>query len=156
MKIDCAGATKAVGHSGPIMQRLSKVLSLLALVLGVVAANAVAQGPAAAPSVESASDWGVLRGRWVRPDGGYTISIRSVGADGRLDAAYANPSPLPFSKAVATRDGKTIKVFLELRAGGYDGSTYTLSYDPARDALVGVYYQAVAKQKFDVAFARAK
>lgn len=156
MRIDGAGISKGAGRSCPIMKHLSTTLSLLALVLGVAVAPAIAQGPAAAPSVESASDWGVLRGRWVRPDGGYTIAIRSVGADGRLDAAYANPSPLPFSKAVATRDGKAIKVFLELRAGGYDGSTYALSYDPAKDVLLGVYYQAVAKQKFDVVFARAK
>ena len=28
----------------------------------------------------------VLRGRWVRPDGGYGVVIRSVGADGQLEA----------------------------------------------------------------------
>ena len=42
----------------------------------------------------------------------------------------------------------------ELRAGGYDGSTYELTYDPATDRLKGTYYQAVAKQKFDVNFVR--
>ena len=47
-----------------------------------------------------------------------------------------------------------MRVFLELRAGGYDGSTYELVYDPASDRLVGTYYQAVAKQKFSVYFAR--
>jgi hypothetical protein len=33
----------------------------------------------------------VLRGRWVRPDGGYGVVIRSVGADGQLEAMYFNP-----------------------------------------------------------------
>ena len=42
----------------------------------------------------------------------------------------------------------------ELRAGGYDGSTYELTYDPATDRLNGIYYQAVVKQKFDVFFTR--
>jgi hypothetical protein len=98
----------------------------------------------------------VLQGRWVRPDGGYTISIKSVDANGRLDAAYANPNPLPFAIAEATRDGETIKIFLELRAGGYNGSTYALTYDPISDTLKGVYFQAVAQQKFDVYFARAE
>ena len=42
----------------------------------------------------------------------------------------------------------------KLRAGGYGGSTYELTYDPASDRLTGTYYQAVAKQKFNVYFAR--
>ena len=67
------------------------------------------------PSPES--DFGILPGRWVRPDGGYVITIKSVDATGKLDAAYANPSPLPFAKAEAIRDGKSLKLFFELRAG---------------------------------------
>ena len=67
-------------------------------------------------------------------------------ASGKLDAAYANPNPLPFAKAEATLDGKAIKLFFELRAGGYNGSTYTLTYDPAADVLKGVYFQAVVMQ----------
>ena len=80
----------------------------------------------------------------------------SRSAGGRLDASYANPNPLPFARAEATRDGKTTRLFFELRAGGYNGSTYTLTYDPANDILKGVYFQAVAQQKFDVYFTRAK
>ncbi|MBK7954268.1 MAG: hypothetical protein IPK02_10075 [Candidatus Accumulibacter sp.] len=97
-----------------------------------------------------------MPGRWVRPDGGYVITIKGVDASGRIEASYANPSPLPFAKAEATRDGKTLKLFFELRAGGYNGSTYTLSYDPVSDVLKGVYFQAVMQQKFDVYFMRAK
>lgn len=129
--------------------RVAGILVALAFAAGVQAPS-VAQAPAAA------ADFGILQGRWVRPDGGYTITIRQVGADGKLDAAYANPRLLPFAKAEATRDGGTIRLFFELTAGGYEGSTYTLAYDPARDALEGVYYQAVARQKFDVRFARAR
>ena len=68
----------------------------------------------------------------------------------------ANPRPLPFYTAVATNHGNGIKVFFELRAAGYNGSTYTLNYDAANDRLMGVYDQAVVKQKFDVAFVRDK
>ncbi len=96
----------------------------------------------------------VLEGAWVRPDGGYTIAIKAVGADGRLEAMYFNPNPLPFEKAQAVREGTTIRAAFELRAGGYGGSTYTLTYDPASDRLEGIYYQAVAQQKFDVYFTR--
>jgi len=108
----------------------------------------VASAPAAAVGIES------LKGTWVRPDGGYQIVIGEVGKDGRLEAMYFNPNPLPFAKALATKDGETIRVSLELRAGGYDGSTYELVYEPLRDRLAGVYYQAVVKQKFDVYFVR--
>ncbi len=137
---------------------LGAALAGLALALGsCIAWPAHAQGsnaPADAPSTQVRLD--VLLGRWVRPDGGYMIMIRGVSADGRLEAGYANPSLLPFEKAEATRDGKNVKVFLELRAGGYNGSTYSLTYDPATDVLKGVYFQAVAQQKFDVQFTRVK
>lgn len=129
----------------------------LALALCGLAFPAVAQGPPPAPqTTQSDAGFGALQGKWVRPDGGYVISIKGVDGDGKLDAAYANPRPLPFSKAEATRDGETIKVFLELRAGGYNGSTYTLTYDPTNDVLKGVYFQAVARQAFDVYFTRAE
>jgi len=132
----------------------------LALVLSSIGA-ATAQGPASAAKEVAApaaaaqkSGLDVLKGSWVRPDGGYTIAINGVGADGQLEATYFNPNRLPFAKAQAIRDGATLRVFLELQAGGYAGSTYTLSYDPASDRLRGTYYQAVAKQKFEVYFAR--
>jgi hypothetical protein len=139
-----------------------RTLSILTLVLGVSAGLAIAQDTASpgvktqVPPAASESGFDTLLGQWVRPDGGYLISIRDVDTSGRLDAAYANPRPLPFAKAEAIQDGKIIRLFFELRAGGYNGSTYTLTYDPANDILQGVYYQAVAQQKFDVYFERAQ
>lgn len=109
---------------------------------------------AADPAVAEKSGFDVLKGAWVRPDGGYTIVIRSVGPDGTLDAMYFNPNRLPFAKAQSTREGAALRVFLELQAGGYSGSTYELAYDPAGDRLKGIYYQAVAKQRFEVYFVR--
>lgn len=117
------------------------------------ASTACAQAPGA-PAAQTGLE--LLKGRWVRPDGGYVITIRDIASDGKLNASYANPNPLPFARAEASRDGEAIKLFFELRAGGYDGSTYTLTYDPKFDVLKGVYYQAVAKQKFGIYFAREK
>jgi hypothetical protein len=134
---------------------------LLGLVLGLAAIHtATAQGPtpalkgAAAPIVASQPDIARLKGTWVRLDGSYTIVIKGIGPGGELEAMYFNPNPLPFAKAQATRVGTAFRAFFELRAGGYGGSTYELTYDPASDRLNGTYYQAVAKQKFDVSFAR--
>jgi hypothetical protein len=128
--------------------------------LGVQLAHAQpaidSQGRPATPVTRSASGFDILQGRWVRPDGGYVISIKAVDAGGKLDASYANPSPLPFARAEASKDGNALKVFLELRAGGYNGSTYALTYDRVNDVLKGVYYQAVARQNYDVYFVRAK
>ena len=141
---------------------MASILAMLVLGpgIGVPLAHAQrpvdAQGRPAPPPPKAASGFGILQGRWVRPDGGYVITIRAVDASGKLDASYANPSPLPFATAVAAQESSTLKVFLELRAGGYNGSTYTLNYDPANDVLRGVYYQAVARQSFDVYFVRAR
>lgn len=107
--------------------------------------------PPTAPAKVSAQ---VMRGTWVRPDGGYRIVIEGVGPDGKLDATYFNPTRLPFAKAQVSQDGATFRVILELQAGGYAGSTYDLLYEPLTDRLKGTFYQAVAKQKFDVYFVR--
>jgi hypothetical protein len=100
------------------------------------------------------SPYAVLAGRWVRPDGGYTLYIRAVDAGGRIEASYANPRPLPFERAWAALDGTTLKLQFELRAGGYAGSTYTLRYNAASDTLDGEYFQAVARQTYPVRFHR--
>jgi hypothetical protein len=131
----------------------------LVLALASIAA-ATTQGPmptqkeAASPATAATPDFDVLKGAWVRPDGGYMIAIKGIGPNGQLEAMYFNPNPLPFAKAQASREGATLRARFELRAGGYEGSTYELTYDPASDRLNGIYYQAVVKQKFDVFFAR--
>jgi hypothetical protein len=111
--------------------------------------------PAASPPIAEAA-LGALTGRWLRPDGGYILEIRHVAADGTLDAAYLNPRPIRVARAEASRAGSTLKVFVELNAPGYPGSTYTLTYDPKRDQLEGVYFQAALGQSFSVAFVRMK
>jgi hypothetical protein len=137
---------------------MSLVVVSLPVVAGMFPAQAEPLPGAPAASSIAASDspaaFASLPGRWVRPDGGYVISIKSVDAAGKLDASYANPNPLPFYTAMATADDGTLNIFFELRAGGYNGSTYTLNYDAAGDQLKGTYYQAVAKQTFDVVFVR--
>ncbi len=136
-----------------------KLFAILGLSLFMSPASAqTSPATSVPPATESAAKaaLGVLPGRWVRVQGGYVITINSVDADGRLDASYANPRPLPFHTAVATSDGNRLKLFFELRAAGYNGSTYTLSYDAANDRLTGVFDQVVAKQKFDVIFVRDK
>jgi len=144
------------------MKRTHLAVLSLALATAMHPLLTLAQQPSVTPptptalAANSQTAFSVLRGRWVRPDGGYVISIKAVDAGGTLDTSYANPSPLPFYTAKATRDGDALKLFFELRAGGYNGSTYTLNYDAASDQLKGVYYQAVARQKFEVVFVRAK
>jgi uncharacterized protein (DUF2147 family) len=98
----------------------------------------------------------VLKGKWYRPDGGYIIHIKSIDADGTMEAAYFNPNPVPVSKAEAVREGETVKVFMELTGAGYSGSTYSLTYEPATDRLAGIYFQAQMVQRFQVFFMRVE
>jgi hypothetical protein len=132
-----------------------------AMSLALALPQAQAQQPsiptATLPSAESQTGFDALRGRWVRVEGGYVITVRAVDtSNGKLDASYANPNPLLFYTAAATNDRGVLRLLFELRAGGYNGSTYTLTYDAASDQLKGIYDQVVAKQKFEVTFMRAK
>ncbi len=95
-----------------------------------------------------------LVGRWIRPDGGYVIEITRAEENGKLEAAYFNSDPIQVAQAEASRQGTTVKVFIELRGANYSGSTYTLRYEPESDQLAGEYFQALLQQKFEVAFRR--
>ncbi len=131
---------------------------LCGLAAGALMLAGVRRAAAAAASASSgvARDVDALLGAWQRTDGDYIIVVRGVGAFGQLDALYLNPRQLPFSKAVATRDGEKLRATFELRAGGYGGSVYELEYDRAGDRLVGSFHQAVANQRFDVVFERKR
>jgi uncharacterized membrane protein len=98
----------------------------------------------------------VLKGRWIRPDGGYILEIRGAAADGTLDALYFNPQPIHVSYAGwQLQNGKLI-VFVELRDINYPGSTYSLEFVENEDKLTGAYLQAVEQVTFDVEFRRQK
>jgi uncharacterized protein (DUF2147 family) len=121
------------------------------------AQNSTALANAANPAAgASNSEFEKLKGRWQRPDGGYVLEIKSIADNGAVDAGYFNPKSIRVAKAEVTREGDATKVFIELRDVNYPGSTYTLTYDPASDQLKGIYYQAVEKQRFPVAFVRVK
>ena len=98
----------------------------------------------------------MLKGKWLRPDGGYVVEVRSVDDRGKMEASYSNPRPIHVAKAEASQDGPATKVFIELRDVNYPGSTYNLTYDPQSDQLKGIYYQAALQQQFEVFFVRMK
>ena len=118
------------------------------LVVGIAAAVTLLRG--------GGGGFDTLNGRWLRLDGGYVLEIRAVDPSGKIDAVYLNPQPINIAKAEATRDGSTMKVFVDLRAPNYPGSTYTLTYDPQQDQLKGIYFQAVQQQRFNVSFVGMK
>lgn len=132
------------------------------MVLGIVFALQPASECEARAKKEAATEtkgktsFEVLKGRWLRPDGGYILQIRTIDAGGKIDAGYFNPRPINVSRAEVTQEGGKMKVFVELRDTGYPGSVYTLTYDPKEDVLMGVYFQAAVKQNFDVFFTRMK
>ena len=119
-------------------------------------ASAAPSAPEALPAVPAPAVAGFdrLEGRWLRPDGGYVLEVRSVSPEGKVDAAYLNPRPVRIARAEALREGGVLTLFVELRDVNYPGSTYKLVYDPGRDVLGGLYFQAVQQQTFDVEFVR--
>jgi hypothetical protein len=97
-----------------------------------------------------------LTGRWLRPDGGYILELSDIGPKGLVKAAYFNPRPINVSRAEWRRQEDRLGLFVELRDVNYPGSTYTLVYQGKNDRLVGIYYQAALRQRFNVEFVRVK
>ena len=118
----------------------------------------VVSAESANPGKTSAAqtDFQRLEGRWVRPDGGYTLELRTIKKDGSILAAYFNPRPIKVFRAKAGRKGGRIILVVELRDVNYPGSTYTLQYDAVSDRLKGTYFQAVHRQTFDIEFVRTR
>ncbi len=115
---------------------------------------ATSTNAAAAPAVNA--DYAQLQGKWLRADGDYTVDIKSVAPDGKLEVGYFNPNPINVSRAAAMRGEGATKVFIELRDENYPGCTYSLALDKEHDQLFGEYYQAALQQTFSVTFARKK
>jgi len=136
------------GPTGPRKRRRFLIALTVVLMVGIAAAVTLLRG--------ANGDFDMLNGRWLRPDGGYILEIRAIDPSGKIDGVYLNSRPINIAKAEATRDGSTLKVFVELRAPNYPGSTYTLTYDREHDQLQGTYFQAVQQQSFNVDFVRMK
>jgi uncharacterized protein (DUF2147 family) len=97
-----------------------------------------------------------LEGRWVRPDGGYILELKGVGGTGELKTMYFNPRPINVGISQWRAEEGNLTVFIELRDINYQGSTYTLTYDPDSDRLKGKYFQAPTGMTYEVEFLRAK
>ena len=163
----CRDKSRSQGAQQP---RFARGITVL-LTVGVIAAVAFfllhgkptgAQSPAPPVTKESIappeakSGFDRLKGRWLRPDGGYVIDISEIDAGGKMVARYYNPRSINVSRAEASQEGTTTTVFIELRDTNYPGATYTLAYDPQSDQLKGIYFQPALQQSFDVVFVRMK
>jgi hypothetical protein len=111
-------------------------------------------GGAGAPARASPPDASRLVGQWMRTDADYTVVIDDVTSDGRIVARYLNPRPINVARAAWKEEAGRLRVLVELRDRGYPGSNYELAYDPASDALYGVYHHLGLNQDFDVSFYR--
>jgi hypothetical protein len=143
----------------PGWRRSSLIGLSIMLGVGIPASALVLRGGApwsGATTLVAETRFATLNGRWLRPDGGYVLEIRGAATDGAIEAVYFNPRPINVARAEVAREGPELKVFVELRAPGYPGSTYTLVYDPKRDQLTGTYFQAALVQTFDVFFTRIR
>lgn len=112
-------------------------------------------GPAIGPGT-SPEAFRPLLDEWVRPDGGYVLSVTRIAEDGTATVGYFNPRPINVGRAEARLEGDIPGLFVEMQDQNYPGSTYTLTYDAAGDQLVGVYFQAVERASYDVVFVRKR
>ena len=145
---------------------LSRVVLGLALLAGCQrqdAASTTAPAPAsptaAAPAPATttpapAAGVAKVKGRWLRPDGGYILAITAIAADGRAEAGYFNPNPIKVAWATVGAEGAEIRVKVELRDENYPGCLYKLTYATDKDRLVGTYFQAQMQQTYEVEFVR--
>ncbi|MCX6953726.1 MAG: hypothetical protein NTV51_16365 [Verrucomicrobia bacterium] len=117
----------------------------------VVTTPASATAPAAAAPAGSVAK---VKGRWLRPDGGYILAITAIAADGRAEAGYFNPNPIKVAWATVTTEGAYTQVKVELRDQNYPGCLYKLTYLADKDRLVGTYFQAQQQQTYEVEFVR--
>ena len=125
------------------------------VMMALILTGACLPGPAlSAP--EKKPDYSLLTGKWVRPDGGYVIHVRSIESDGAADASYSNPSEIHVAEAKVSMKEGSMKLYMRLEGKGYPVSTYTLYYYAEKDALAGFYYQAAMDQTFEVVFIREK
>ncbi len=106
------------------------------------------------PPLALKTDYSVIAGTWQRTDGGYIIKVSRVQADGRAKVEYFNPKPIHIAEAKISTQKDYIKLFIRFQDENYTGSTYKLYYYAEKDALVGFYYQATMKQRFEVVFLR--
>lgn len=95
-----------------------------------------------------------IRGKWVRPDGGYVLELKQSLPQNGLDAAYFNPNAIRVGKARLYKEGDQIKVYVEFDDVNYTGSHYTLIYDAETDQLNGLYYQATQQMTYEIFFTR--
>jgi len=129
--------------------------SVVAVILLIVVVVILTKGLSETDSGnKKVADKNLLVGDWLRTDAGYRILITKVNEDGTLDAQYFNPKSIKVGKANWEESYGALKIIIELRDVNYPGSTYRLSYLPARDVLAGEYYQAVEGLTFYVEFTR--
>ena len=84
------------------------------------------------------------------------LQLGDFGPNEQMKAQYFNPNPINVSYSRWEKKDTRLEVFVELRDVNYPGSTYTLTYDPVKDKMKGIYYQAAMKQQFQVEFVRLK
>jgi hypothetical protein len=94
----------------------------------------------------------ILTGNWYRSDGAYRIEIIEVLENGKMNAAYFNPNPIHIGRSGWKVKEGELHIYVELQDENYPGSIYELRYDDTENKLSGTYYQAVAKQSYNVVF----
>ena len=140
---------------------LRRSIILLTFVVAISSINVLAEDGSNAAGAEGISspqrlNFELLKGEWLRTDGGYLIRVSDIKTNGQVKVKYFNPKPIHVAEATVSTRQNLMKLFIKLQDKGYPGSTYKLYYYAEKDALVGFYYQAAMDKTFEVIFLRKK
>lgn len=106
-------------------------------------------------SCKEKKDYQKLIGKWVRPDGGYTLEITEV-KENQITAGYYNPAKINIAKSEIRNINGKEEIYIEFYDTNYMGSYYKLIFDQKHDQLIGTYYQAGFEQTFNIYFVKMK
>ena len=68
---------------------------------------------------DESPDFTKIIGKWVRPDGGYTIHVEDIKPDGSVNAGYFNPGEIDISEATVSKWKGLTKLYVKLQGKGY-------------------------------------
>jgi len=94
----------------------------------------------------------MIVGEWLRSEGPYTIKIIEVQDEGKMKVEYYNPGLIHIGRSGWRLKEGELQLYVELQDENYPGSIYELTYDEEKDRLSGTYFQAVARQTYNVEF----
>jgi hypothetical protein len=70
-------------------------------------------------SIAGDHNFDILKGEWIRPDGGYVLKINKINEDGFVNAEYLNPKSIRIQNARISLWKEYLKLVVQFNDAGY-------------------------------------